>query len=141
MQKLFENWQKFIKEDKSRGPYLYSGTEKTNVPKEIKDAIKKYRELPEEKRKETPLLYWLLGDDGTPPYKMTKLEAAYTDKSPYKQNCGNCARAYQNVTTGVHICDWMRGEIKLAGWCNVWHEPWNKKEYTEYQEKNNEVPK
>jgi len=115
------------------GPFLYAGAG-AKAPRAVQEAIQEYRALPEDERVETPLLYWLLGD-GTPPFKMTKVEAGYIDDSPYNQNCGNCTHAYTHVTSGIAICDQMRGVIEPQAWCRVWSEPDDPEEYREYQER------
>lgn len=78
---------------------------------------------------------WLLGPNGTPPYKHAQVDVLYTDgPSPVKgQTCGNCVAAYQHVTTGTFICDRVRGPIRPAGWCNRWLKPVEASVYVAYQ--------
>ena len=89
---------------------------------EVAEAIERFRELPAIKRREQPLLWWLLGN-GTPPLKASKEDANYADPSPVKdETCGNCVYAYKHVTSGKYICSMMRGYIKPAAWCEFWDE-------------------
>jgi hypothetical protein len=122
-------------EAKGESPYLYPEAGKSARPGVKKD-IEEFRKLPVEERAQKPLWSFLFGD-GTPTFKMTKLEASYTGESPYEGNCGNCVHAYQHVTTGTYICDWMRGAIAPTGWCRVWGAPISAKEYKDYQERGN----
>ncbi len=126
--------RRWIRRTASQAPYLYDDAGK-DAPAKVRAAIVEYRKLPEEFRKDNPLLFWLLGD-GTPLFKMTKVEAAYADPSPFKkQNCGNCLHSYSHVTSGTFICDQMRGAIKPEAWCRVWKPAIAKAEYRKYQER------
>lgn len=92
----------------------------SNAPKEVQEAIKKYFELPREEQEKTPLLYWILGSS-TPPYKMSKQDTKYTDKSPGPKQCQNCEFAYKKVSRkDRYICSQIRGTIRPEGWCNRW---------------------
>lgn len=121
----------------AKTPYTYPGAEEGNVPSGVLDAIEEFRSLPVEERKERPLLFWLLGEKGTPPYKFTKLEAAYTDESPYDVKCANCLSTYLHVTSGTLICDQMRGVIVEEGWCRLYRSAIEAEEYKAYQEEGN----
>lgn len=95
-----------------------------NAPSEVKEAVERLKNS--EEAYETPLLYLILGS-GTPPYKMSKEDSSYTDKSgSEEQTCGNCQFAYTKSYTLMegqepfHICSKIRGEIKLPGWCRHW---------------------
>ena len=89
------------------------------APKETKDAIRKFMELPKKVRDNKPLLYYILGS-GTPPYKMSKKDSFYTDFSVKKQNCANCIFTYIKYVDKKPICSQIRGTIKLSGWCKLW---------------------
>ena len=70
-----------------------------------------------------PLLYRVLGT-GTPSFKMSAGDSAYTDASQVPgQTCGNCVRSYQHVTSGRFICDQIRPDVVLNGWCRLWRAP------------------
>lgn len=92
-----------------------------NAQPEVKKAIERFRKLPAEERSKKPLLYWLMGT-GTQPYKMSKEDSQYTDKTHGKQRCDNCVFAFKNVVSGKYICSQIQEEIKPAGWCNLWEE-------------------
>lgn len=121
------------------GPYLYPEAGSGASSGVLRD-LEELRKLPVEERGQSPAWVHLLGPEGTPPYKMTKLEVAYTDESPYQQNCANCIRSYTHNTTGVSICDWMRGVVDPKGWCRVWKEPMPREEYEAYQERGQVLP-
>lgn len=88
---------------------------------EIQSAIERFRSMSEAQRsQQPPLLYWLIGSP-TQPYKMSKPDAAYGDKSPsLLKTCGNCQHAWQSVKSGFIICALVRGKIKAAGICKLW---------------------
>jgi hypothetical protein len=88
---------------------------------EVQKAVKRFRKLPAKKREKTPLLYWLLGS-GTQPYKTSREDSQYTDKTHRTQQCKNCVHAFENVTSGKWICSQIQEEIKSSGWCNLWEE-------------------
>jgi hypothetical protein len=91
-----------------------------NAPDLIQQAIQRFHEeVPDDRKEDTPLLYWLLGD-GTPSYKMSKPDSDYAEEPKGEQKCGNCEYAYQEVVTGKLICSKVRGEIKLEHWCRLW---------------------
>lgn len=85
---------------------------------EVQDAIERFRRLPMAER-DTPLLYWLLGD-GTPPYKMSKEDSAYQATPQGKQKCSNCEYAYKKVVREQFICSQISGDIRPEAWCRLW---------------------
>jgi len=97
------------------------------APDSVKAAIEEFRKLSPEERAKTPLLWWLLGE-GTPNYKMSKRDSEYVDVSKVKgQTCQNCKFLYKRMDDGKFICSQInendlpsQGEVKLAGWCNLW---------------------
>jgi len=108
---------KIVDEEESQYIYPKAGQ---NAPQQVQDAIKEFRGLPEAKRKNIPLLYWLLGDS-TPAYKMTKEESEYTDESEREdQQCGNCKFAYKKLVNGKLICSQISGRIQENGYCRFW---------------------
>tara|TARA_Y100000310_G_C20543474_1_gene744458 strand:- start:661 stop:1020 length:360 start_codon:yes stop_codon:yes gene_type:complete len=116
-------------------PFEYRRSITDRTPPEVQAAIKRFRSLPLRERVKRPLLYWLLGD-GTPPFKLTKPEAAYLRVSPFAHLghiCGTCLHAYTHTTTGTMICDQMRGVIHNEAWCRLWRPPIPKKRYEAYQ--------
>ena len=87
---------------------------------EVQRAVRRFRALPLARRENTPLLYWLLGQ-GTPAFKMTKADTAYTDESVVPgETCANCEFAYRKVHNGRYICSQIAGPILPPGWCNRW---------------------
>ena len=91
----------------------------------VKEAIKDFKELSDEEKSKTPLLYWLLGT-GTPEYKMSKLDSDYADETPAKgQTCDNCEYAYTKTITIPSgdpdvICSQVTGRVQEKGWCRLW---------------------
>ena len=91
-----------------------------NAPEGVRKTIEEFRQLPEEERARRPLLYYLLGD-GTPPYKMSKEDSDYSDKTPLEsQTCENCEFLYLKPYKNKYICSKIAGEIVPAGWCKLW---------------------
>ena len=85
----------------------------------VQMAIEQFRSLPDDVKKNKPLLYWLLGS-GTPPYKMTKKDSKYMGK-PYRgQNCGNCRFTFMRWVNKELICSQIQGNIELDHWCKLW---------------------
>jgi hypothetical protein len=111
--------------------YLLAGR---GAPVGVQTAISAFRRLPFVVRAATPLLWWLM-PDGTPPYKFSKVEAAYQPYPQGEQQCSNCRSAYQHVTSGHCICDQMRGTILPEAWCRVWRPPFQPGFYVRYQER------
>lgn len=110
------NLKELLKQ-KENGPYSDTGK---NAPYEVQTAIRRWKDLPPEKREKQPLLYWLLGS-GTPEYKMSKGESDYTDRSEVEgQACGNCEFAYLKIANKKFICSQIRGHISPKGWCRLW---------------------
>ena len=89
------------------------------APAETKKVIDAFQKEPASLRAEKPLLYYVLGS-GTPPYKMSKKDSEYVDKSVKKQNCANCIFTYIKYVDKKPICSQIRGTIKLGGWCKLW---------------------
>ncbi len=106
--------------------YAYPGAGKDAHPG-VKEAIKEFKELPDEEKGEQPLLYWLLGT-GTPEYKMGKQESDYAEETPVRsQTYVNCEYAYTKTITiesgdPDHICSQITGRIHAEGWCRLWEE-------------------
>lgn len=99
----------------------------TDAPPEVAEAVSRFRGLPDEERERIPLLYWILGS-GTPPYKMAKDDARYTDRSADTDTvCANCEYMYTKTATVVdpdseplHICSQVTGSVRPMGWCRLW---------------------
>lgn len=112
------------KKDKNNKKYFYRHLDKEKLSPEIKQLLDKFRMLPEDEKRRTPLLWWLLGTS-TANFKMSKEDASYVDKSQTTdQICANCKSIYYNQ--GKYICDQVgMGEkgndlIKPQGWCKLW---------------------
>jgi hypothetical protein len=90
------------------------------TPPQVREAIEEFHALPDTAKRDLPLLWYLLGDDGTPQYKMSKSDSKYTDQSSHDVKCENCSFAYTRVVPGVLICSQVRGELQAAGWCRLW---------------------
>jgi len=94
--------------------------ERAEPQPEVKEAVKRFREMDPEERDTNILLYWLLGS-GTPPYKMSQEDAKYSDDAGTAETaCANCEFFYQKVPTGEYICSQIRGKVRPEGWCNQW---------------------
>lgn len=101
---------------------------------EVVAAIRRFRLLSSSERAKHSLWAWLLGPEGTPPYKMQKSEIVWT-KHPMKgHDCGNCQRFYVHVVTGTGICDKVAGIWEESWWCEEWSEPAPLDEYLRYQQ-------
>ena len=85
----------------------------------VKQAIQEFRKLPLIQRAKKPLLYWLLGS-GTPPYKMSKRDSNYLERTVKGQNCGNCRFTFQRYVNKEFICSQIQGNVKLNHWCRLW---------------------
>lgn len=107
--------------------FTYPGAGGRGANPRVQRAIEDFHELPDTAKRDLPLLWYLLGESGTPLYKMSKTDSEYTDKSPYKARCDNCTFAYRRVVPNVLICSQIRGELEGAGWCRLW-EPYSKEE-------------
>lgn len=127
-----EEIKRLIKEEK----YTYKAVDQKADPQpEVKEAVKRFREMDPDERDTNILLYWLLGS-GTPPYKMSQSDAQYADDTgTQEQACANCEFLYQKVTTGEYICSQIRGKVKPGGWCNQWEAA----EYIEDNENDDET--
>lgn len=115
-----EEFQAFFEDNDDDQKYQYPEAGR-DAPKEVKTAIDRFREMASEDRDTDILLYWLLGS-GTPPYKMSKEDSDYVDKSSGEQKCSNCEYLYEKYATGEHICSQIRGKVEPEGWCNLWEE-------------------
>jgi len=101
------------------GSFAYEEAGK-NAPPAVQQAIQEFHKLPDSVKKNTPLLYYILGA-GTPDYKMSQEDTEYTDKSSNPDmTCANCEFAYQKVINKKFICSQIRDHIQPAGWCNQW---------------------
>ena len=101
------------------GVFSYDEAGKNASPA-VQQAIAEFHKLPDDVKKNTPLLYYILGS-GTPPYKMKQEDSEYTDKSSDSSTtCANCEFSYQKVISKKYICSQIRDEIQPAGWCNQW---------------------
>ena len=87
--------------------------------KEIKKAIERFNELPDDTRRNTVLLYWLLGS-GTPEYKMPQDVAEYTNESKGEQKCSNCRFIWVDGNDQDLICSQIKDNISRDGWCKLW---------------------
>ena len=86
----------------------------------IKQLVDRFRSLSDDERAAKPLLYWLLGS-GTPPYKMSKADAKYTDESEIEdETCENCQFIYYGLARKRFICSQISGPVKKEGWCRLW---------------------
>ena len=113
--------------------FLFPGAGRSAQP-EIQAAIDRYRRMPLAFRAQNMLWAWLLGPDGTPPYKFTQAEVNYTDVSWRPDlNCGNCQRIYLHPPTSIYICSGIRGEIVPQGMCTIWEKPMSAARYRAYQ--------
>lgn len=103
-------------------PYEYPNAGET-APRKVKKAIAEFIKAPVGKyKKKRPLLYHILGE-GTNDYKMSKIDAEYTDKSPYtRRNCANCASLYLRLFNKDLICSQIQGSVKKSGWCKLWNQ-------------------
>jgi len=96
------------------------------LPDGVVDALREWEQNAEDKESR-PLLWWLLGGEeggvGTPPYKMSKDLANYTDQAQNPgTSCATCEYLYQKTTTGEHICSQISGKVEPEGWCKLWKE-------------------
>ena len=113
-----EKVKRLIKEKK----FEYKSVEQEADPQpEVQEAIEQFREMDPEDRNTNVLLYWLIGTEGTPPYKMSQEDAQYSDDAGTQEAaCANCEFLYQKTTNGKYICSQIRGEVRPEGWCNRW---------------------
>lgn len=120
-----EEVKRLIEQDK----YEYVSVDENAEPQpEVKEAVKRFRNMDPEERDTNILLYWLLGS-GTPPYKMSQEDAQYSrNAGNQKQACLNCEFFYQKVPTGSYVCSQIRGNVHPEGWCNQWQLASNLKE-------------
>ena len=86
------------------GKFLYPNAGHGAQP-EVQRAIARFRRLPERERARRSLWAWLLGEDGTPPYKMAKNDIVWTEHPVNGQSCANCQRYYIHFVTGIGISE------------------------------------
>lgn len=91
-----------------------------NAQPEVREAIARWRKLPEAEKVEGPLWFWLLGSS-TPDYKLPRRAVDYEDPSPIaNRQCGNCRYSYSHVKSRNSICSVIRGTIQPSAWCRLW---------------------
>lgn len=112
--------------------FLYPGAGAGAQP-EVQAAIMRFRMLPEAERGDESLWGWLLGDAGTPPYKMSKDDIAWSKHPVDGRDCENCQRFYMHVVTGTGICDKVAGVWQADWWCEEWESPAPADVYRRYQ--------
>ena len=112
--------------------FLYEGSERGAQP-EVIEAILRFRALPVAQRSATSLWAWLLGQRGTPPYKMAREWIKWSKTPVAGRNCGNCQRFYVHAATGTGICDIVRGTWEAQNWCERWEKPTSSASYEAYQ--------
>lgn len=103
------------------------------APAEVRAAIQRWRKLPIEVRAKTSLWAWLLGPDGTPPYKMDPNQIKVEKQPVAGRKCANCQRYYTHVVTGTGLCDKVAGVWAPSWWCDQWERPAPKEIYQAYQ--------
>ena len=88
---------------------------------EVKEAIERFRQLPEEERAKKPLWAWLLGE-GTPDFKASAEDSEYSDMSHMPNHtCGNCESMYFHLGSQKWVCSQIGPHVELPGWCNRWN--------------------
>ncbi len=112
--------------------FLYEGAGRTAQP-EVRSALARFRRLSENERAKHSFWGWLLGPDGTPPYKMPKDQIAWAKHPVDGRECGNCQRWYIHVVTETGICDKVAGVWKENWWCDQWETPAPVDVYRRYQ--------
>jgi hypothetical protein len=101
---------------------------------EVQAAIARFRNLPLMARERVPSLWgWLLGKEGTPPYKYDRSEIQWAQQPVRNMKCANCQRWYIHYVTQTGICDSVSGPWKGDWWCDKWTAPLSAKDYREYQ--------
>lgn len=101
---------------------------------EVRRAIQRFRSLSAAERQRVPSLWgWLLGVDGTPPYKIRRDWIEWAPRPVQGQKCANCHRWYVHHVTGTGICDSVSGVWEGEWWCSRWTAPATAAEYREYQ--------
>jgi hypothetical protein len=101
---------------------------------EVAKAIRRFHTLPEAVRSRVPSLWgWLLGPDGTPPYKFDREEIGWAQSPVGGRKCANCQRWYIHYVTNIGICDSVSGRWEGDWWCSRWTPPLNKEDYEDYQ--------
>lgn len=82
----------------------------------VQQAIEKYRCLPADQRKKTPLKLWLLGDNGEG-LKISKEEAKY---KAYSKECWKCEHMY--FKNKQPMCEIVEGIVSGIGGCRYFSE-------------------
>ena len=90
-----------------------------NAQPEVRKAVERFRQLPDDQKSDKVLLWWLLGS-GTPQYKMSKEDSQYTDKSTSNNACASCKFMYLKEVTDQRICSQISGTVQPKGWCRLW---------------------
>lgn len=94
----------------------------------VQASIALWRTLPQSVQRKRVLLWWLLGPDGTPPYKMSKPDSGYVMNTSSSRKCANCMSLYLHVESwdrteagpcpkGTYICDQVRGVVRPQDTC------------------------
>jgi len=86
---------------------------------EIKQAVERFKSLPENKRKAKSLLTWLLGPDSFP-YKASAEDCEYTKFSDYEACCNNCEHLSFKIANRQPTCSQIQPYVDILGWCNRW---------------------
>lgn len=100
---------------------------------EILLAIRRWRQLPESVRSTTSLWAWLLGPEGTPPYKIDRDDIAWAEHPVNGRSCEGCQRWYIHWVTKTGICDKVSGVWDKDWWCSAWEAPADVETYRAYQ--------
>ena len=96
---------------------------------EVQAATRRFFEQPQALQEWVPLLYWLIGEPGTPPFKQSRSLADYRSRTPVRgQQCDNCRFAWSNMASSkdpaigrpLYICSQIRDEIEPEAWCKLW---------------------
>jgi len=99
--------------------FQYPNAGGPDAAEEVQEAVQRFREeVPESTKRNTPLLYWLLGT-GTPEYKMSKADADYKEEPEGEMVCANCQFWYVG-SDGEGVCSKVRGEVFESHWCRLW---------------------
>lgn len=116
----------------ARRRFWYADAPKTAKPW-VYEALEHFRTLPEPVRGRHSFWGWMLGPDGTPPWKIDPADIEWT-KHPVKgRQCSNCQRFYTHVASGTGLCDAVQGVWGPTWWCDRWEAPMPVDEYQAYQ--------
>jgi hypothetical protein len=106
-------------EEVAKENFEYPNAGKSNAAREVQEAVQRFREeVSESTKRETPLIYWLLGT-GTPEYKMSKEDAGYKQEPEGTMVCSNCQYWYVG-SDGEGVCSKVRGQVWESHWCRLW---------------------